>query len=104
MIRHKTKDFLFRFWLSTTSHGYTLIRSEMQYNDIEYSNKYNEYHNGHIDIEFADVNYIEMPMNLNGIKLSVVQDMDLTSRLLDYCKQGKKAFGYNFPTSFIPFV
>jgi hypothetical protein len=44
-----------------------IIRSEKQYDDVEYSSKYSP--NCTIDIEFSGIEFISLPDNLNGLNI-----------------------------------
>ena len=57
----------FRIWHYTVSHSLLIIRSEKQYDDVEYLVKNTP--NCTIDIEFADVKFISLPDNINGLNI-----------------------------------
>lgn len=61
---------IFRLWEYSISHESLLIRSEKQYEDVIYENKY--YPNITIDIEFWGVRELNIPSKFHGIKISKI--------------------------------
>lgn len=57
----------FRLWHYIASHSTLIIRSEKQYHEVEYLNKYSP--NCTIDIEFYGVEFISLPDSLNGLNI-----------------------------------
>ena len=57
----------FKIWAYTVSHSTLIIRSEKQYNDVDYPIKYSP--NCTIDIEFSGVDFISLPDRLEGLKI-----------------------------------
>lgn len=64
---HYQCDRLFKFWKYTVSHSSMIIRSEMQYHDVNYDLIYNP--NYTIDIEFSGVDFISIPQKFHGLKI-----------------------------------
>jgi len=57
----------FRIWHYIVSHSTLIIRSEKQYEDVEYLIKHSS--NYTIDIEFSGVEFISLPEKLNGLNI-----------------------------------
>jgi len=58
----------FKVWFFTPSHSTLIIRSEKQYDDVDYIVKYDE-PDLTIDVEFTDVKFISIPQYFNEIKI-----------------------------------
>lgn len=57
----------FKLWSYSVSHSTLIIRSEKQYEDVDYPEKYEP--NCTIDIEFKGVEFISLPDKLNEVHL-----------------------------------
>ncbi|NVN96499.1 MAG: hypothetical protein HXX18_14580 [Bacteroidetes bacterium] len=57
----------FKIWHYIVSHSTLIIRSEKQYQDVEYLIKYEP--NCTIDIEFSGIEFISLPDRMKGIKI-----------------------------------
>lgn len=63
----------FKIWTYSASHSTLIIRSEKQYEDVEYSTKYED-SNSTLDLEFSDVEFITIPQNFEGIEIKKIGD------------------------------
>ncbi|MBG6130732.1 hypothetical protein IWQ47_002196 [Aquimarina sp. EL_43] len=61
-------DRRFKLWAYSIGHGSMIIRSEMQYPDVEYTTKYDP--NCTIDIEFWGVRYLDIKTDFSNLVLS----------------------------------
>lgn len=57
----------FRIWHYIVSHSTLIIRSEKQYDDVDYQIKYDP--NCTIDIELSGVEFISLPDNIDGLDI-----------------------------------
>lgn len=57
----------FRIWHYIVSHSTLIIRSEKQYEDVEYPVKYNP--NCMLDIELSGVEFISLPDSFDGLNI-----------------------------------
>ncbi|MFI1745530.1 hypothetical protein [Thalassobellus sediminis] len=57
----------FRIWHYIVSHSTLIIRSEKQYEDVEYPVKYDP--NCTLDIELSGVEFISLPDSFDGLKI-----------------------------------
>ncbi|NJM78531.1 MAG: hypothetical protein HC854_00850 [Flavobacterium sp.] len=75
-----------------------IIRSEKQYEDVDYNIKYEP--NYCIDIEFTGVEFISLPSNINGLNIRKEQDIYLFNENKEYyvkasfCRVGVSQFDY----------
>ena len=58
----------FKIWAYTASHSTVIIRSEKQYEDLDYSIKYFD-SNITLDLEFSGVEFFSIPQNFEGIEI-----------------------------------
>jgi len=65
----------FRIWGYSVSHSFLLLRSS--YNKEEKTGKFN------IDIEFEDVDYLDIPVTLHGISIEEIKE-NLPEKLAKY--------------------
>ncbi|SDJ22907.1 hypothetical protein SAMN05421542_3089 [Chryseobacterium jejuense] len=68
----------FKIWAYTVSHSSLLIRSVMQYDDME---DYSEETSFNIDLEFSFVEYMDLKTTWDSISISVVERENLRSDL-----------------------
>jgi hypothetical protein len=67
---------LFKLWLYTVSHRILLLRSELQYSDVNYEERYTD--NRTIDLEFVDVLHLNIDSSMKVIDI-VFDRHDLSS-------------------------
>ncbi|TDP02451.1 hypothetical protein [Flavobacterium sp. 245] len=72
-----SKDFIcnrnYRIWMYTVSHCTLILRSEKQYFDVEYNDKYDN-PNTTIDVILNGVDFISIPSNFDGIYIKKDND------------------------------
>ena len=71
-MKYKSERY-FKLWFYSVSHSSILSRSEIQYQDVEYKNRYSP--NCTIDIEFFGVVYVDIVTDFEQITLSTVKNI-----------------------------
>ncbi|MHA7056881.1 hypothetical protein ACWGOQ_0006650 [Aquimarina sp. M1] len=82
----------FRLWEYSVSHSSLLIRSEKQYSDVFYDEKYNP--NVTLDIEFWGVDYINLPIDFKYMEIHKIVD-NFPVKFPDFFKKDSKLFKIN---------
>lgn len=78
----------YKLWHYYSSHNCLIIRSEKQYPDVKYQNKYDS--NCTIDIEFTGVEYVDIPASLEKIAINIVED--IPKKFLKFINKNEKVF------------
>ena len=78
----------YKIWHYSISHNSLIIRSEKQYFDVEYENKYDN--NNTIDLEFSGVEYINLPSYFEKIEIRIV--VNIPEELSNFIKNKEKVF------------
>ena len=71
----------FKLWGYSVSHSFLILRSPMIFEDLEGYSAVTGYN---IDIEFAAVQYLEVPSKLTSVKIREVNADDIPSKLQFY--------------------
>ncbi len=68
------KDRHFKIWTYTVSHSLLILRSPQIFPDMD---NFSESYANNLDIEFTDVQYLDIPSNLYDIRIEISTSKDL---------------------------